>query len=49
MSQKPLFVGVHPNYQRRADVEIQTRLVRPDVTIVYTIEDLVKQVLAYAA
>lgn len=48
MSEKPLFVGVHPNYQRRADVEIQTRLVRPDVAIVYTIEELVKQVLEYA-
>ena len=49
MTEKPLFVGVHPNYQRRSDVEIQTRLVRPDVTIVYTIAELVKQVWVYAA
>ncbi len=48
MTEKPLFVGIHPNYQRRSDVEIQTRLARPDVAIVYTLDALVKQVLAYA-
>jgi hypothetical protein len=41
MTKKPLFVGVHPDYVRRQDVEIQTRLVRPDVEIVYSLEDLV--------
>lgn len=40
MTTKPLFVGVHPDYQRRHDVEIQTRLVRPDVGIVYSLPDL---------
>ncbi|KAG2393564.1 hypothetical protein C9374_007095 [Naegleria lovaniensis] len=39
-----LFVGVHPQYQRKLDVEIQTQLVRPEVKIVYTIEDLCDQI-----
>ncbi len=40
MSQKPLFVGVHPQYKRRIDVEIQTRLVRPDVGVKYSLTEL---------
>ncbi|KAF0983837.1 hypothetical protein FDP41_007752 [Naegleria fowleri] len=39
-----LFVGVHPQYQRKLDVEIQTHLVRPEVKIVYSIEDLCDQI-----
>jgi hypothetical protein len=41
----PLFVGVDPRYQRKRDVEIQTRLARPDVTVLYSVEDLAAQVL----
>jgi len=44
MMHKPLFVGVHPDYSRRRDVEIQTSLSRPDVGIVYSLEDLAKAV-----
>lgn len=44
-SRKPIFVGVHPKYQRRQDVEIQTRLARPDVEVVYSLEDLLDQVV----
>lgn len=44
MTEKPLFVGVHPDYQRRRDVEIQTALARPDVQIVYSLADLAAQV-----
>lgn len=44
MTEKPLFVGVHPNYARRVDVEIQTRLARPDVKVVYSLAALVKKV-----
>lgn len=44
MSDKPIFVGVHPDYQRRQDVEIQTYFVRPDVQIVYSLGDLARQV-----
>jgi len=41
---KPIFVGVHPDYQRRQDVEIQTKLARPEVIIVYSLEELAMQV-----
>jgi hypothetical protein len=44
MTRKPLFVGVHPDYPRRQDVEIQTRLARPDVPVVYGVTDLAEQV-----
>jgi hypothetical protein len=40
MMGKPLFVGVHSDYSRRRDVEIQTSLARPDVSIFYGLEDL---------
>lgn len=43
-STKPLFIGLHPAYQRRQDVEIQTRLSRPDVPIVYSLADLAQVV-----
>ncbi len=39
-SSKPLFIGVDPNYTRRLDVQIQTRLVRPEVPILESLEDL---------
>ena len=45
MTDKPIFVGVHPDYRRRVDVEIQTSLVRPEVKICYSIQDLVGQIL----
>jgi hypothetical protein len=41
---RPLFVGVHPRYPRRQDVEIQTRLARPDVPVVYQLSDLAERV-----
>ena len=44
MTDKPIYVGVHPEYERRQDVEIQTELTRPDVKVVYSITDLAKQV-----
>jgi hypothetical protein len=42
-----MFLGVHPDYKRRQDVEIQTRLQRPDQSIVYSLDDLVAQVKAW--
>ncbi len=45
MTDKPIFVGVHPDYQRKLDVEIQTSLVRPKVEIVYSIQNLVEQIV----
>ena len=44
MSAKKIYVGVHPDYERRRDVEIQTRLVRPEVDIVNSIWELASQV-----
>ena len=44
MTDKPIFVGIHPKYERRLDVEIQTELTRPEVKIVYTLSDLAEQV-----
>ncbi len=47
MTQKPLFVGIHPNYPRRQDVEIQTSLVRSDINIVYSLEELARQIIDF--
>ena len=40
MTQKPIFVGMDRDYARRQDVEIQTALARPEVPIVYSLEEL---------
>jgi len=48
MTDKPLFVGIHPEYSRRQDVEIQTKLVRPDVKIVYTLSALANQIKQFS-
>lgn len=42
--EQPLFVGTHPDYQRRLDVEVQLRLARPEVTVVSDTVALVNQV-----
>jgi hypothetical protein len=41
---KPLFIGTDPEYARKQDVVIQTRLARPDVRVMDTLEDLVAEV-----
>ena len=46
MTNKRILVGVHPDYKRRQDVEIQTRLVRPSLRIVYSLAELCDQVKA---
>ncbi len=48
MSSKRLFVGVEPEYARKIDVEVQTKLARPDINVVYSLKDLSKQVLGWA-
>ena len=40
MKNKPLFIGVHPEYERKLDVEIQTRLERPEIEIAYDLNSL---------
>ena len=47
MTEKTIFVGVHPNYKRKKDIEEQVSLARPDIEIVYSLEKLVKQILTY--
>ena len=44
MTDKPIFVAIDPDYERRADVELQTKLARPDVRIVYSLEELALQI-----
>jgi hypothetical protein len=48
MAPGPLFVGVDPAYARRVDVEIQTKLVRPDVRVVSSLQELAGQLTAFA-
>ena len=48
VSDKPLFIGIHPDYRRRRDVEIQTKLVRPEIKIVYSLDELSKQIENWA-
>jgi hypothetical protein len=44
MDTKPIFIGVHPDYPRKKDIELQTRLIRPEVKIVYSLENLGYQI-----
>ncbi len=44
-----IFVGVHPDYKRKSDVIIQTRLVRPRLEVVFSIPELAAQVRNWAA
>lgn len=41
---KKLFIGIEPQYKRKSDVEIQTSFIRPDVRIVYSINELAQQI-----
>lgn len=45
MTGKPLAVGIHPEYPRALDVRIQTRLARPEIAIVHSLEDLADRTL----
>jgi hypothetical protein len=44
MTQKPLFVGTDPEYARRLDVMVQTRLVRPEIQVVDSLQALAEQI-----
>ena len=41
-----LFVGTHPAYARRLDVEMQLELARPDVRVASSVEELAGEVMA---
>lgn len=43
-SKTKVFVGVHPDYKRRLDVEIQSRLERPKLEVAYSLDALAQQV-----
>lgn len=44
MTNKTLFVGAHPEYSRRFDVETQISLVRPQVLVVHSLEELSEEI-----
>ena len=44
---KPMFVGTHPNYQRRFDVIKQLKLIRPEVHVTDSLYDLAKAISGY--
>lgn len=48
MTDKPLFIGVDPEYKRKNDVVIQTSLVRENIEIVYSINDLTNLIKTWA-
>jgi hypothetical protein len=37
---KPIILGIHPDYKRKRDVEMQTRLERPLIKIHYDLKDV---------
>lgn len=47
--EQPLFVGAHPEYARRLDVEIQLKLARPEVTVTADPAALASQVRTWLA
>ena len=44
MMDKKLFIGIDEKYSRKRDLKIQTGLIRPEVEIVYSLEDLSRQI-----
>ena len=42
---KPIFVGCHPSYVRKLDVEVQMSLSRPEVRVVDSLSDLAASVI----
>lgn len=44
---KPIFVGCHPEYARRFDVEHQLSIVRPEVNVVDSLKLLAQEVHKY--
>jgi len=41
---KPILIGMHPEYPRRIDVEIQTSLRNPNIKISYSLDDYIKEI-----
>jgi len=47
VKKKKIFIGIDPEYERKQDVEIQTQLARPEIKIVYSLENLADQIRKY--
>lgn len=47
MEGKKLFIGVHPEYERAWDVKMQTSLLRPDLPIYSSLEEMVVVIKKY--
>jgi len=45
MTSKKLFIGVDPEYQRKQDVEIQTKLARPRVRVWDNLDHVIDDVV----
>jgi hypothetical protein len=48
MTTKKLFPGVHPHYQRIQDLRVQTALVRPDLSFVESLTELLQEIRSWA-
>ena len=48
MQDKPFFVGIEPGYKRKIDVEEQLKHERPEIKIVYSLENLASQIKVWA-
>ncbi|MEE9215618.1 MAG: nucleoside 2-deoxyribosyltransferase domain-containing protein [Thermodesulfobacteriota bacterium] len=42
-----ILIGIHPEYPRKQDVEIQTGLARPEFKFVYSLNDHIQQIRDY--
>jgi len=41
---KPLFVGCHPEYQRKNDIVLQLKLARPEISVKASLQEVADQV-----
>jgi hypothetical protein len=41
---RPIIIGIDPEYERKVDVIMQTELARPDVQILYSIQEVIDEV-----
>ena len=41
----PIIIGIDEGYERKQDVEIQTKLAKPDVLTVYNLDDMVSSMI----
>lgn len=46
-TKKDILIGIHPEYPRKQDVEIQTELARPDFQFVNSLEEHIRQIGVY--